>query len=113
MANKPADNQSQRTDEEPELVSRIGPLEVDWPRSLGFFGGVGLAVGIGLVEPPLGLFIAAIPFLRMLDLPALPNGLRFVAQVLEGVSKPVGGDSQGTVRIVSSKGASDAPVASD
>jgi hypothetical protein len=93
------------------LVSRFGPLEVDWPRSLGFFGGIGFAVGAGLIDPPLGLFIAAVPFLKMLDLPRLPEQARFVAQVFEGVAKPVGGDSQGTVRVVTAKGSSDAPVA--
>jgi hypothetical protein len=47
----------------------------------------------------------------MLDLPRLPEQARFVAQVFEGVAKPVGGDSQGTVRVVTAKGSSDAPVA--
>jgi hypothetical protein len=98
---------------EPQLVSRLGPLELDWPRSLGYFGGIGIAVAAGLIEPPLGLFIAAVPFLKMLDLPGLPEVPRFVAQVFEGVAKPVGGDSQGTVRLVSSRGSSDAPVESD
>jgi len=99
--------------EEPGLVSRIGALEVDWPRSLGFFGGIAVAVGAGLIEPPLGLFIAAVPFLKMLDLPSLPERARFVAQIFEGVAKPVGGDSEGTVRIVTAKGSSDEPVAGD
>jgi len=95
---------------EAELVSRVGALEIDWPRSLGYFGGTALAVAAGLIEPPLGLFIAAVPFLKMLDLPHLPNRFRFVAQVFEGVAKPVGGDSQGTVRLVTPEGASDEPV---
>jgi hypothetical protein len=102
-----------KAQEEPGLVSRIGALEVDWPRSLGFFGGIAVAVGAGLIEPPLGLFIAAVPFLKMLDLPRLPDRARFVAQVFEGVAKPVGGDSEGTVRIVTAKGTSDEPVAGD
>lgn len=88
-----------RDDETVDLVSRAGALEIDWPRSLGYFGGIGFAVGVGLIEPPLGVFIAAVPFLKMLDLPALPRRLRFAAQVLEGVAKPVGGDSEGTVRV--------------
>jgi hypothetical protein len=97
----------------PRIVSRVGPVEVDWPRSLGFFGGIGLAVGAGLIEPPLGVFIAAVPFLKMIDLPGMPNPARFVAQVFEGVAKPVGGDSQGTVRVVTRKGSSDSPVGGD
>lgn len=96
--------------DEPGLVSRVGPVEIDWPRSLGYFGGTALAVAAGLIEPPLGVFIAAVPFLKMLDLPHLPNRFRFVAQVFEGVAKPVGGDSEGTVRMVTPEGASDKPV---
>lgn len=92
------------------LVSRIGPLEIDWPRSFGYFGGIGLAVGIGIIDPPLGVFIAAIPFLKMLDLGGAPKPSRFLGQIVEGVAKPVGGDSQGTVRMVSSKGADGPPV---
>jgi hypothetical protein len=95
------------------LVGRIGPFEVDWPRSLGFFGGVGVAVGIGLIDPPLGLFIAAVPFLKMLDLPGLPTRTRFMGQVFEGVAKPVGGDSDGTVRLVTARGSNTAPVAGE
>ena len=93
-------------------MSQLGPVEVDWPRSLGFFGGIALAVGVGVIDPPLGLFIAAIPVIKMLDLPRLPPQFRFVAQVFEGVAKPVGGDSQGTVRLVTSRGSSDEPVQS-
>lgn len=99
-----------RDKDEPGLVSHVGPVEIDWPRSLGYFGGTAVAVAAGLIEPPLGLFIAAVPFLKMLDLPHLPDRFRFVAQVFEGVAKPVGGDSEGTVRIMTPKGASDEPV---
>lgn len=103
-----------RKDEQsPGLISHLGPLEVDWPRSIGFFGGIGLSVGAGLIDPPLGIFIAAVPFLKMLDLPALPNRIRFVSQIFEGIAKPVGGDSEGTVRIVTARGSSDEPVESD
>jgi hypothetical protein len=91
-------------------VSRFGAFEIDWPRSLGYFGGVGLAVGAGLIDPPLGAFIAAVPFLKMLDIPGLPNPARFVAQVFEGVARPVGGQGEGTVRVVTSKGSSSGPV---
>lgn len=100
-------------DTQPRLVGRLGPLEVDIPRSLGYYGGIALAVSAGLVDPPLGLFIAAIPLIKMADLPKLPTLPRFVAQVFEGVAKPVGGDSEGTVRLVSRKGSSDSPVSSD
>ncbi|MBV8235897.1 MAG: hypothetical protein JO075_09375 [Acidimicrobiia bacterium] len=49
----------------------------------------------------------------MLDLPHLPTAPRFVAQIFEGVAKPVGGDSEGTVRVVTSAGSSDKPVERD
>jgi hypothetical protein len=99
--------------DEPQLVSRIGPFELDWPRSLGYFGGTSLAVAVGLIEPPLGLFIAAVPFLKMLDLPGVSALPRVVGQVLEGVAKPVGGDGQGTVRVVTGEGSDEGPVNSD
>lgn len=95
------------------MVGKLGPFEVDLPRSIGYFGGVGVAVAAGLIDPPLGLFIAAVPFLKMLDLPRLPNLPRFVGQVFEGVAKPVGGDSHGTVRLVTGKGADESSVAED
>jgi hypothetical protein len=97
-------------DDEPGLVNRIGPFEIDWPRSMGYFGGAALAVAVGVIDPPVGVFIAAIPFLRMLDLPRLPIPSRFVGQIFEGMAKPLGGDSQGTVRLVTDRGASGEPA---
>lgn len=52
------------------------------------------------------------PCLKTRDLPNLPRLPRFLGQVHEGVARPVAGDSQGTVRIVTSKGASDPAVGS-
>ena len=49
---------AQEPGNEPEdrgLVTRVGPLEVDWPKSLGYYGGIGLAVAFELIEPPLAL----------------------------------------------------------
>jgi hypothetical protein len=92
------------------LVSRIGPLEIDWPRSLGYFGGIALAVGLELIDPPIGLFIAAVPFLKMLNLSRAEFPPRFVGHFLEGMAKPVGGDSEGTIRFVTPEGATDEPV---
>ncbi len=86
------------TQEDRGLVSRIGPIEVDWPRSIGFFGAVGVATAVGLLEPPLGAFIAAVPFLKMLNRPQLPTPTRFLSQILDGMAKPVGGDAEGTIR---------------
>ena len=92
------------------LVSRIGPVEIDWPRSIGYFGGIGLALGAELIDPPLAVFIAAIPFLKMLNRRRAARPSRFAGQVLEGLAKPLGGDSQGTIRLVSAEGSSDEPL---
>ena len=32
----------------------IGPVHLDVPRTVGYYGGIAIAVGAGLVEPPLG-----------------------------------------------------------
>lgn len=87
------------TAEDRGLTSRVGPLQVDWPRSLGYFGGTAAAVAFGIIEPPLGLFILAIPFLKMLNRPQAPMPVRFVGQMLDGASKPVGGDTEATVEL--------------
>lgn len=81
------------------LSSRIGPVEVDWPRSVGYFGGIAVAVAVGILEPPVGVFIAAIPFIKMLNHPKAPVPARAVAQVLGGAAKPVGGDGQATIEL--------------
>ena len=57
---------SDQQDEDDEFVTRIGPLKIDWPRSVGYFGGVGLALAFDLIAPPLALFVAAVPFLKLL-----------------------------------------------
>ena len=74
------------------LEIRIGPVHLDVPRTMGYYGGVAVAVGAGLIEPPLGVFIAAVPFFKPLTHRALPVAVRFVGEILEGAAKPVGGD---------------------
>jgi len=86
-------------EEDRGLSSRIGPVEIDWPRSVGYFGGIALAVAAGVIDPPVGLFIAAIPFIKMLNRPKAPLPARVVAQVLDGAAKPVGGDSEATIQL--------------
>lgn len=95
-------NQESTPGQEPQdrgLVSHIGPVKVDWPRSLGYYGGIGLAVAAELIEPPLAIFIAAIPFLKMLNRPKASLPVRFVGQVLDGAAKPVGGSSEATIEL--------------
>jgi hypothetical protein len=105
-------NPEENRDEKNEqgVVVRLGWLEVDIPRSLGYFGGIGLAVCAGLIEPPLGVAIAAIPLVKMLNLSRAPRPSRFVGQFFEGMALPVGGDSEGTIRLVTPFGPSDEPV---
>ncbi len=86
--------------EDKGLVLTVGPLRMDVPRSLGYFGGIALAVALEVIDPPLALFIAAIPIMKMLDFPRLPRPSRFLGQVLEGASQPLGGDAEGTVKLV-------------
>lgn len=78
---------------------RIGGVRIDVPRSVGYYGGVAAAVGLGLIEPPLGIFIAGIPVIRALTHSAAPPAVRLVGQILEGGAKPVGGDAEVVVQI--------------
>jgi len=90
--------------EEPEeqgLLTRIGPVELEWAKAIGYYGGIAAAVAFELVEPPLALFIAAVPLLKMLKYPGEPGGIRVVAAVLEGAAMPVGGDAESVVRVAS------------
>jgi hypothetical protein len=54
-------------------------------------------VGLGLIEPPLGLFIAAVPAFKALTNTALPRAVRVVGEILEGAAKPVGSDAEGVI----------------
>lgn len=81
------------------LTSQIGPVEIDWPRTVGYYGGISLAVAFGVIEPPLGLFIAAIPLFKMLNRPKAALPTRFLAQLMDGAAKPVGGSGESTIRL--------------
>jgi hypothetical protein len=98
---------AQEPGKEPEdqgLVTRVGPIEIDWPKSLGYYGGLGLAVAFELIEPPLAIFIAIIPVLKLLKQPRQPWPFRAVADVLEGAAKPVGGDAESVVWVADAAG---------
>jgi hypothetical protein len=81
------------------LEVEVGTVEVDVPRSVGYFGGLAVAVGIGLIEPPLALFIAAVPVFKVLTNTALPPLVRAVGELLEGAAKPVGSDAEGVIHL--------------
>src|SRR4051812_10727150 len=81
------------------LEVQVGTVEVDVPRSVGYFGGLAVAVAVGLIEPPLALFIAAVPVFKSLTNTALPTAVRVVGEVLEGAAKPVGSDAEGVIEL--------------
>lgn len=81
------------------LHIELGPIQIDVPQTVGYYGGIGAAVALGLLEPPLAAFIAAVPLVKILAERGLPIPVRFVAEVLQGAAKPVGSDAQGTVRL--------------
>src|SRR5438270_2487107 len=82
------------------LMIRLGQLEVDWPKTIGYYGGVGVALACDLIAPPLALFIAAIPVLKLFKAPAQPGLLRIAADAVEGAARPVGGDADAIIRVV-------------
>jgi hypothetical protein len=83
--------------EEPGITSKLGEVEIDWPRSLGFFGALGVATALELIPIPIAVFVAGVPFLKLLNRPNAPKVSKFVSEVVAGASKPVGGDSEGTI----------------
>jgi hypothetical protein len=85
------------------LEVQVGTVEVDVPRSVGYFGGLAAAVGLGLMEPPLALFIAAVPVFKALTDTALPRAVRIIGEVLEGAAKPVGSDADGVIQLSDQK----------
>jgi hypothetical protein len=84
--------------ENTEIVAGVGPVEVDIPKSIGYFGGIGLAIWAGVIEPPLGMFIAAIPLVKLLNRPRATRPEQAVFGLVDGAAKPVGGDGEGVVR---------------
>lgn len=81
------------------LVVNLGSVRIDVPRSIGFYGGIAVAVGVGMIEPPLALFIAAVPLIKMATNSRAPQPLTWLGQLLDGAAKPVGGDAEGTIRL--------------
>jgi hypothetical protein len=98
------DNRPETAEQERGLTSRIGLMEIEWPLTVGYYGGIALAVAFELIEPPLALFIAAIPFFKMLNKPSASRPTRLVSQLLQGMARPVGGDSPGSIRLTTPGG---------
>jgi hypothetical protein len=93
------------------LEIQAGRVEIDVPRSVGYFGALAAAVGLGLLEPPLAVFIAAVPVFKVLTNSALPRVVRVVGEVLEGAAKPVGSDAEGVIQLAD-QGVADVEVMS-
>lgn len=104
MASERASNQQdqQQGQEDVGLTSRVGLIEVNWPKTIGYYGGIGLALAAEIIEPPVALFIAAIPLFKMLSHPKVPEPARVVGQVLTGAALPVGGDSEAAIHLAPS-----------
>jgi hypothetical protein len=85
-------------DEDKKFCMRIGPLDVDVPRAVGFYAAIAAAVAFDLIAPPLALFVAVVPLLKLLKRRNASTVEQAVAAVLEGASKPVGGDAEAVVR---------------
>ena len=81
------------------LEVEVGSVEIDIPRSIGYYAGLIAALGLGLIEPPLALFIAAVPVFNVLTNSALPPVVRFVGELLEGAAQPLGSDAEGVVQL--------------
>jgi hypothetical protein len=99
-----AETAEQERERERGLTRRIGPVEIEWPLTVGYYGGIALAVSFELIEPPLALFIAAIPFFKMLNQPGASRTTRLVSQLLQGMARPVGGDSPTSIRLTTPDG---------
>lgn len=83
------------------LVMRTDRVEVNRPKLVGYYGGIGLALAAEIIEPPLALFIGAIPLVKMLKRPGASIPTRLVAQLVEGAAIPVGGEAQSAIQIKS------------
>jgi len=84
--------------EDQPFVVHLGPLVVDVPRTIGYYGGVAAALAFELIASELALFIAAVPLVKLLKRKDAGRAERAVAGVFEGAMKPVGGDAESVVR---------------
>lgn len=81
------------------MTARIGPMQLDVPRTGGYYLGVGAAVAFGVIDWPVAIFIGAIPVVKMMQSRRLPASVQFAVHLFDGASQPVGGDAEGTVQL--------------
>lgn len=55
-------------------------------------------MALDLVPIPIAFFVASVPFLKLLNRPHASTARTFVSHLVDGAAKPVGGDSEGTIR---------------
>jgi hypothetical protein len=84
--------------EDQPFVIQLGPIVIDVPRTLGYYGGIAAAVALELIQPELALFVAAIPLVKLLKRKNATKPEIAVAGIFEGAMKPVGGDAESVVR---------------
>ena len=56
------------------------------------------------VTAAVAAFVASVPFLKLLNRPGATKPQRFLSHLVDGAAKPVGGDSEGTVRWAPARG---------
>lgn len=101
MGSENTNKEQGQQEEDLGLTSQVGLIEINWPKAIGYYGAIGVALGFELIEPPIAIFIAAIPLYKMLSHPKLPKSARVVGEVLSGAALPVGGDSEASIHLAS------------
>lgn len=81
------------------MNGRVGPVRVHWPTTIGYYGGVGLAVAVGMIEWPVAVFIGAVPVIKMLKDDTTPVPFRYFVDMFQGAAKPVGGDGDSMMEL--------------
>lgn len=91
--------QQGRQTEQRHLAAGLGPLEIDAPKAAGYYAGLAVALALGVVEPPLAVFIAAVPFFQLFTRPDASRTEWAVGEILQGAATPVGGSASPVIRI--------------
>lgn len=84
---------------ERSMNGHVGPVRVHWPTTFGYYGGVGLAVAMGMIEWPVAIFIGAVPVIKMLKDDTTPVPFRYFVDMFQGAAKPVGGDADSMMEL--------------
>jgi hypothetical protein len=81
------------------LRVQLGPVQVDFVKTAGYYGGIMAAVAAGMIEWPLAIFIAGVPFYKLLQHPDASLPVQVVSDALDGAARPVGGSSEGVIKL--------------